>query len=338
MPTFYDRYRAGDHQQVWSDLVGLGDAVRQEPVYTDAVAVARETMKRARANIETLIDRLHAIGYRFETEQSAAQQSVERMAALARQMENFRANAGGPFADMMKGLLDRVASSTQHQQTMERLKEAAAKPAPNHPLEDAGVYGRAGKRSAQQIADAEKYLRGPLPISLRAWYETVEHVSFLGSHPMLNPSSQAHARPTMFVAPSMLEGPGGDERRKLAESLGLGVTSQAPTPSPDQNGLPDPLVIAPLDDVLGEVDENEGGADSFIISPDDLHKANISGDCYYVDLPDSAADVVFQDWQNGYFVTYLRRVCAWAGFPGWERHSHPPTALIKELTRDLQPL
>ena len=97
MPSFYDRYQAGEHQRVWSDLIALGEAVRKEPIYADALAVARETMRRAQSNIENLIDRLHSVGYRFQTEQSAAQQSVDRMTLLARQMEVFRASAQGPF-------------------------------------------------------------------------------------------------------------------------------------------------------------------------------------------------------------------------------------------------
>ena len=30
-------------------------------------------------------------------------------------------------------------------------------------------------------------MRGPLPLSLRAWYENIHHVSFMGSHPIRNP-------------------------------------------------------------------------------------------------------------------------------------------------------
>jgi len=239
---------------------------------------------------------------------------------------------------MMNKLLDRVSSSPEHRQALERLKQTAARPAANHPLEDRGVYGRATPQSTRQIAEAERHLRGPLPISLRAWYETVEHVSLLGSHPQLNPIRQGPAKPMMAVAPSMLQGPGAERRRQLAELLGFRVTSQVPASTLDQDALPDPLFVASLEDVVGGVGEDEEGDGSFIISPDDLQKANISGDIYYVDLPDSRADTVFQDWQNGYFVTYLRRVFAWGGFPGWERHRNPPTELIRKLTRELLPL
>jgi hypothetical protein len=51
---------------VWAELVALGSAVREESVYADVLALAHETMRRTRRNIELLIPRLQAIGYRFE--------------------------------------------------------------------------------------------------------------------------------------------------------------------------------------------------------------------------------------------------------------------------------
>ena len=66
MATFLDRYRKGEYVQVWSELFEYGDRVRQEPILSDALAVARETMLRVRTNIERLIPRLVEIGYQFD--------------------------------------------------------------------------------------------------------------------------------------------------------------------------------------------------------------------------------------------------------------------------------
>src|SRR5262245_2042430 len=63
--SYLDRYLAGEYEQVWAELVALDGVVREEPIYSDALAVARETMRRVRWNIETLIPRLIAIGYQF---------------------------------------------------------------------------------------------------------------------------------------------------------------------------------------------------------------------------------------------------------------------------------
>lgn len=57
MATYLERYLAGEHEQVWRDIVALGDAVREEPAFTDAEAMAREMMSRVQRNIEKLIPR-----------------------------------------------------------------------------------------------------------------------------------------------------------------------------------------------------------------------------------------------------------------------------------------
>ncbi|MBI5034215.1 MAG: hypothetical protein HZB51_27150 [Chloroflexi bacterium] len=66
--TYLSRYQKGEYERVWKELLALGARVRQDAVYPDALAVARETMRRARANIDLLIPRLREIGYLFEAE------------------------------------------------------------------------------------------------------------------------------------------------------------------------------------------------------------------------------------------------------------------------------
>jgi hypothetical protein len=65
MATFYERYINGEHAAVWAELTELGEAVREEPLCADAQAVAHETMRRVRWNIEILIRRLASHDYRF---------------------------------------------------------------------------------------------------------------------------------------------------------------------------------------------------------------------------------------------------------------------------------
>ncbi len=66
MTPFLSRYLGGEHERVWAELVALGPRVREEPVASDARAVARETMRRAKENVGRIIARLGHIGYRFE--------------------------------------------------------------------------------------------------------------------------------------------------------------------------------------------------------------------------------------------------------------------------------
>jgi hypothetical protein len=63
--TYLDRYLVGEREAVWAELTALGSAIREQPLFADAQAVARETMTRARANVELLVQRLTALGYRF---------------------------------------------------------------------------------------------------------------------------------------------------------------------------------------------------------------------------------------------------------------------------------
>jgi hypothetical protein len=65
MRSYFSRYQQGDCQKVWHELYTLGPKVHQSDVYVDAWAVAIETMKRVRHNIEILIPRLEEFGYEF---------------------------------------------------------------------------------------------------------------------------------------------------------------------------------------------------------------------------------------------------------------------------------
>lgn len=63
MSTYLERYLAGEYEQVWAELLALGATVRDEPLYSDALSVARETMTRARYNVELIVGRLSKNGY-----------------------------------------------------------------------------------------------------------------------------------------------------------------------------------------------------------------------------------------------------------------------------------
>lgn len=65
MESLLSRYEGGAYEQVWDELVAYGPAVREEPLLAEALAVARETMRRLRANLALLLQRLDAAGYVF---------------------------------------------------------------------------------------------------------------------------------------------------------------------------------------------------------------------------------------------------------------------------------
>jgi len=63
--TYLARYHAGEYVAVWEELQSLGPAVRDEPHFSQAQAVAAETMRRVRRDCESLASRLRAMGYNF---------------------------------------------------------------------------------------------------------------------------------------------------------------------------------------------------------------------------------------------------------------------------------
>ena len=63
MSWFFERYQAGDHQQIWAELLISGSEAREDE---DDHAVIAETMRRARHNVELLVEELPRLGYVFE--------------------------------------------------------------------------------------------------------------------------------------------------------------------------------------------------------------------------------------------------------------------------------
>lgn len=105
MPTFHERYVAGECEQVWDELYSLRSDVRKPIYFDDAMAVARETMRRVRLNCKLLIPRLQSLGWRFgyewaPTSSKWAQEEVSRQPPLLggptpiAVLDNIEANNG----------------------------------------------------------------------------------------------------------------------------------------------------------------------------------------------------------------------------------------------------
>lgn len=239
-----DRYLAGEHEAVWTDLVALGEKVRTDEHAADALAVAYETMHRVEQNVRTLAGRLRGIGYSFVDPSS-----------------------GGGFFGLRKA----------------KAHDPFVPPASD---------------SAERIAELENAAGGPIPLSLRAFFDVVGAVNFIGQHDSLSPR--------------------------------------------DAEGAPDPLMVYGIEDAIDCVESGFGGDEDeertmYVVAPDALHKANVSGgDPYMIALPATLADAELEEEPHGvHFVQYLRIAIGWGGFPGWEqaKSSLPPE--LEELRRDL---
>lgn len=64
-PSYLERYLQGEHARVWQELADLEVEAFDGLQRHQAQAVARETMRRVRDNILTLINRLPGLGYVF---------------------------------------------------------------------------------------------------------------------------------------------------------------------------------------------------------------------------------------------------------------------------------
>ena len=67
MSSWVERYRDGQCRQVWTEMTSLGTDLRTDAdAFEAARAVTRETMLRARHNVERLIEQLPQHGFEFE--------------------------------------------------------------------------------------------------------------------------------------------------------------------------------------------------------------------------------------------------------------------------------
>jgi len=234
--NYLERYRQGECVQVWTELEALGDQVRKEPIFSDAWAVAQETMRRVRHNLDLLTPRLQELGYVFG------------------------------YAWVQPWELDWAQSNPP-----------LRTPPPPH---------------VRQILDAFEQKVAVLPLSLRAFYEEIGGVNFVGSHPQWQQLS--------------------DEHRYVPN-----------------NEYPygfDPLYVeAPSQeffDALAQWKPYDGDDSRYPleVAPDSFHKMNVSGEgSYEIEVPNAGADAPFLgEWHQTTFVNYLRICLHFGGLPGLE--------------------
>ena len=337
MPSFFDRYQAGEREQVWADLNSLGAGVHDKKYLSDAYAVAQETMRRARGNVETLILRLEKLGYEFLTTGKSASEALDGLGQAMAMMQAVNQLTAGsrpnPHVDKLRERSRSMMESPLFRGLLGKLEQRAATPEPESALKNFHVLSPPHKDVAKSIEAFETEIGGPLPLSLRAWCEIVGSVSLIGTHPVLCFRERAHRAPmTMFMSPSMF--PGRDRRARLRQMRAAGMNVVTELPGGQPTPLADPLVVE--GEVAAWESEYEvGEARSIPLAPDDLHKADISGDAYYMDVPSASADAPFLDWHKANFVDYLRTAFRWGGFPGWERYPERPEKELAYLAKDL---
>jgi hypothetical protein len=106
------RYVAGEHEVVWAEMVAVGASiVDRADLLREAEAVADETMRRVRQNIDVLEGRLRAAGYRFaadEDENWPHQTRAQPAADALKIIEAVEAMIGGRFPISIRSFIVNV--------------------------------------------------------------------------------------------------------------------------------------------------------------------------------------------------------------------------------------
>jgi hypothetical protein len=149
---------------------------------------------------------------------------------------------------------------------------------------------------------------GPIPLSLRAWYEVVGSVDLTGSH--LN-----------F----------------------LDFFDLAPLPDPLATYSIERVVALCVQEYGSHGHKYHGSDKMFMvpIGPDEYRKVDMSGgDSYEIVAPNHSADaLLLNSWHKTTFIGYLRVCLRWGGFAGFEDANTRPEGIdtvISRLTQGLQ--
>jgi hypothetical protein len=256
MASYLERYLQGECIQVWAELVALGDQIQNEPIYSDAWAVACETMRRVRQNIERMIPRLRALGYVFLHDQLPKERDF----------------------------------SVQGRNWIRALPPVRSEPSSD-------IVAR---------LDALEREVGPLPLSLRAFYQEVGGVNFIGA---------AGWDPLVVFSfdRELVEGP-DEEPPEESDDWADGYREEE----------------QPLPEKYYHV----------VIAPDLYHKAGVGGGSPYeirISKTATADAVLLNEEHHTTFVNYLRLCCLHAGFPALEAMPSSLATHLDEVQRDMIP-
>jgi hypothetical protein len=307
--NYLERYINGEQQQVWAELIAMGGNIRKETLYREAYAVVRETMRRVRHNIETLVARLNQLGFEFVNTpfEPPNPDFLENITMLE--------DEAGLLPLSLKVFYQEVGYVNFMG---------------NHPLLCEYVKP-AGNEMAVDFLNLYRKEIGPVPDTGNPTLQSAR-LSF----GMLGELLKNMSQPGGYKPDSKLD--------NFAQSLEKMFTRPASQP---QQVVPDvytdPLVVDPPyeDDLEAyqryDAEGNETEGFTVEIAPDICHKHGYSGggplEIYF---PDEAIDAQIQgDEGYGYFVEYLRNCFKWGGFPGLKNSKTPPATELAFLTKDL---
>jgi hypothetical protein len=318
MPNYLERYLRGECEEVWAELRALGGRIRELPLYDEAQGVVRETMKRVRCNIELLVPRLTALGYRFAYPDRVFVPADEQTHQLAADVER----RAGPLPLSLRGWCE-VVGEVNLMGAHPKLSTYVQSPGADEMAQGfLSMFAQFGGRAAAP-GDA---LQASVATCQRLLKEVIQGIK------------TRQPRSTDV-----------DAGVRASKELLAGMMRPIAAAGPEVDS--DPLVVEPYfgdpEDNMNEGDPGEGdvaigGTDTFeaMIGPDPTHKTNHSGGTpYTIVFPDPAIDARLLGEENyGTFIDYLRTCFRWGGFPGLRASAKPPREELAFLTQGLTPL
>jgi hypothetical protein len=320
MPSYLERYRQGECEQVWAELLALGGQIREPRLYGEALSVAHEAMTRARANIELLVPRLTSLGYRFAHPDRVFVPADEGFRHLVAQVER----RAGPLPLSLRAWCD-VVGEVNFMGSHPKLSTYF--PSLNAEEMAQGYLSAFAKHGGPAVTPGAP-LRQAAELSRLQLNELIQRMK---TGQPRSPGLEAAVRAS----------------KEFLEALQPPVALAGPVVESD------PLVVEPyfgdleenIDD--GEDDEDAGEARleesepyDVVIAPDATHKTNQSGGSpYCIRFPDPAVDApLWGDEHYGTFMEYLGACFRWGGFPGLRAAAKPPREELAYLTQGLSPL
>ncbi|MBZ0315611.1 MAG: hypothetical protein K8L91_04265 [Anaerolineae bacterium] len=281
----------------------MGDPIRQEPLYSDALAVARETMTRVRHNIEILTERLRKIGYQFEQPEAAF---VPPKQTTLKQIRDFEREVG-PVPVSIK-MCAEIVGSVDFRGNYPGLSYYAPSPTSTiATLLNAGFFeSQTFKEQAEKIG----FPTFPQDM-LDALKDRLAREQHKSSAQMSHQDiGVTYADPLCIAFDSL--------------SVSWYETWQEVRAEMEEFDEDDPRM-----------------ADGFTvhIAPDLEHKSNFSGSGgYNIALPNGAFDApLLYEAHQTTLVNYLRISFQWAGFPGLADEPKRDNALLDQLRVGLLP-
>ena len=368
------RYQTGEHEGVWAEMMALGPRLREARYVEDAWAVARETMLRARHNVETIIERLDALGYRFWDGRQGPRRGPPRKltfgqrqieapsldAMLSAMFEEARSIPPEALTSVMVEQLHNIYRMTvwpwQDTWSLARGERHPADAAATALFEEARRIAPA-QVALRMLPELDRLHRLAMNELCRAWKERE------GGRPEAPKVVDHRKDKSVFQAPrnkdaaliKRLEKRGVHlpmSLRAWIEDVGsVNLTGSHPRLCFwEDETFPgvhaDPLMVsvdtAEIEARTDEIISGEGRSLDIVVGWDARAKSRLTVedvelDCgYSVMIPTAAADAILVGRTPATsFVEYLRLSFRWGGFPGWEWQESPPREDIEFLTQGL---